>query len=132
MTGGSRVHRLLFAGSLFSCVPLAFPWGCEGHRTVAMIALEQLNPHARAATASLLQSYTRDSAQKIACGPSGLEPFANLATWADDIREKRKETAPWHFIDIPLGASRDHMLDDCPAATGCLSKESCGPFRPTP
>ncbi len=26
-----------------------FGWGCEGHRTVALIALQQLTPNARAA-----------------------------------------------------------------------------------
>jgi len=106
---------------LFVCAVPAYPWGCEGHRTIAMIALQQLSPHARTMSARLLQNEPSDATLHGFCGPSGLVPFAQMSTWADDIREKRKETAPWHFADIPLGASRDHMFDACPAATGCVT-----------
>ena len=113
-----RVNRFVL---LLLCSAPAFPWGCEGHRTVALVALEQLNPHARAMAANLLQGAPSDPSYHPYCGPSDLPPFAAMSTWADDIREKRKETAPWHFIDVPLGALRDHMSDACPAATGCVT-----------
>ncbi|HYM08341.1 MAG TPA: S1/P1 nuclease, partial [Terriglobales bacterium] len=99
----------------------AFPWGCEGHRTIALIALGELSPNARSMTASLLEGQPGDPSLHRFCGPSGLAPFADMATWADDIRERRKETAPWHFIDIPMGATRERMYDACPAATGCVT-----------
>ena len=99
----------------------AVPWGCEGHRTVALIALDQLTPQARSVAESLLQGEPSDPSLRRFCGASGLDPFADMSTWADDIRDKRKNTAPWHFIDIPLGSAREHMYEACPAATGCVT-----------
>src|SRR5579864_7309125 len=99
----------------------ASPWGCEGHRTVALIALEQLTPHARSMAESLLQGEPSDPSLHRFCRASGLDPFADMSTWADDIRDKRKNTAPWHFIDIPLGSTREHMYEACPASTGCVT-----------
>ena len=107
--------------ALVLCATPAFPWGCEGHRTVALVALEQLNPHAREISANLLQGEPSDPSQHIFCGQSDLPPFAAMSTWADDVREKRKETAPWHFIDVPLGAGRGQVNDACPTATGCVT-----------
>jgi len=116
-----RLERLTrFAVLLLSATP-AFPWGCEGHRTVALVALEQLTPHARARASILLQGEPSDSSLRPFCGHSDLPPFADMSTWADDIRERRKDTAPWHYIDIPLGAARDHLYDACPVATGCVT-----------
>jgi len=46
----SRWRFPLFTATLvvlWSATP-AFPWGCEGHRTVALIALKQLGPGALA------------------------------------------------------------------------------------
>ena len=38
----------------------------------------------------------------------------SIASWADDIRRERPDTAPWHYVDIPLGrtynAQRDRAL----------------------
>jgi hypothetical protein len=72
--------------------------------------------------ASLLHGEPSDPSLHRFCGASDLPPFAAMSTWADDIREKRRETAPWHFIDVPLGATRDHAYDACPAATGCVTR----------
>lgn len=113
-----RVNRFAL---LLLCATPAFPWGCEGHRTVALVALQQLTPHARAMASNLLQAEPSDPSLRHFCGPSDLPPFVDMSTWADDIREKRKETAPWHFIDVPLGLARDHLYDGCPAATGCVT-----------
>lgn len=116
----NRISSFRVAAMVLSATP-AFGWGCEGHRTMALIALQQLTPNARAAASRLLQGEPSDSGLHPFCGASGLVPFADLSTWADDIRERRKDTAPWHFIDIPLGASRDHMNDACPATSGCVT-----------
>lgn len=114
-----KMNRFVFLLTLFASP--AFPWGCEGHRTVALVALDELSPGARSMAERLLQGQPGDPSLHRFCGPSGLDPFADVATWADDIRERRKETAPWHFIDIPLGAVRERMYDACPAATGCVT-----------
>jgi hypothetical protein len=113
------MNRFVFLSVLFASP--AFPWGCEGHRTAALIALEQLTPHARSFAESLLQGQSSDPTLHRFCGASGLDPFADMSTWADDIRDKRKNTAPWHFIDIPLGSTREHMYEECPASTGCIT-----------
>jgi hypothetical protein len=49
--------------------------------------------------------------------------LAQVATWADDIRAQRRETARWHFVDIPIhppagtpaayDAARDCPRSDC-------------------
>ncbi|HKW97313.1 MAG TPA: S1/P1 nuclease [Bryobacteraceae bacterium] len=102
------------------CAP-AFPWGCEAHRTIAMIALAELSPNARSMSSRLLENATGNAGLHRFCAPSGLVPFADMSTWADDIREKRRETAPWHYIDIPLGTARNMMYEACPSATGCIT-----------
>jgi len=40
--------------------------------------------------------------------------MASLANWADEIRESRPETAPWHYINIPPEADSLHLKIDCP------------------
>src|SRR5438034_9533029 len=89
---------------LFGSGP-AFPWGCEGHRTVALIAMRQLTPNALAMANQLLQGQPDPPLHRF-CGSSGLDPFADLSTWADDFRDTPpgKDTALWHFIDVPLVA----------------------------
>jgi hypothetical protein len=50
-------------------------------------------------------------------GPDARLQLATLSTWADDVRHERKETAPWHFVDIEVdGPGYDHD-EDC--AKGC-------------
>lgn len=65
----------------------AFGWGHEGHQVVANIAERHLTDAARAKALAIL-------------GSDG--SLVAVATWADDIRHMRSNTAPWHFIDIPL------------------------------
>jgi hypothetical protein len=104
---------------LCSAAP-AFGWGCSGHQVVALVALKQLTPNARAKVQQLLQGQPSPSIHRF-CGITGLDPFADLATWADDERDVRSETAPWHFIDIPLGASRADLASACDTTTGCVT-----------
>jgi len=104
---------------VFACP--AFPWGCLGHQVVGIIAFDELTPHARTMTARLLEGQPADPAPRRFCPPSRLVPVADLSNWADDIREVRKETAGWHFIDIPLGATRDHLNDACGTSGDCVT-----------
>jgi hypothetical protein len=105
---------------LWSATP-AFPWGCEGHRTIALIALKQLGPGAFTKVHQLLQGQPSDPTLPRLCPPSHLDPFVDVSTWADDIRDQRPETAPWHFMDIPLKASRNKLSDFCSPA-GCVTR----------
>jgi hypothetical protein len=106
---------------LLLCVYPAFSWGCLGHRTIALIAFEQLTPHSRDMASHLLEGEPAGPSWHSFCGSSDLVPFAQTSTWADDIRRERKDTGSWHFIDIPLDANRAAITEDCPAASGCVT-----------
>lgn len=98
----------------------AWPWGCEGHQAVAMIAEKHMNPHALEMANQLLRSQPIDPTLKRYCGPSP-DPMADAATWADDLRSSRPEAGPWHYIDIPRGAPHSALAESCPASTGCVT-----------
>ncbi len=67
----------------------ALAWGAQGHEIIATIAAHQLTARTRAQVAQLLGS------------PAMLIHDSN---WADEVRDRRPETGPWHYVDIPLGA----------------------------
>ncbi len=79
-------------------------WGPEGHRLVARIADSQLTPAARDHVAAIL-------------APG--ETLASLASWADEIRRTRRDTGPWHYIDIPIEQNHVDMTRDC-AKSDCV------------
>lgn len=62
-----------------------------------MVAEACLTAEAREAVRSLI-------------GPSRLR---DVAGWADDIRRDRPETAPWHYVDIPLDRAEYDPARDC-------------------
>lgn len=83
----------------------ALAWGTEGHHIVAYIAASELAPKARAEVADLL-------------GGEATSSMVTASTWADEIRPTRRETAPWHYVNIEIGlsgydAARDCADDDC-------------------
>lgn len=75
---------LTLCGALF-----LISWGFKGHQAVATIAENHLTPQAKAAVKDLL----------------GSQSLSDVATWADEVRNEPtfKETAGWHFVDLPLG-----------------------------
>ena len=103
-----RVTLLLLP---FCSIP-GFAWGPEGHRLVARIAGQMLTPAAAARVSATL-------------APG--ETITALSSWADEVRNIRKETEPWHFIDIPIDSAGLDMQRDCPPA-GCVIREIAG-FR---
>src|SRR5689334_13193214 len=100
------------AFSLVFALPLlsgsAFGWGCEGHQVVALIARAHLTPAASAAVDHLLRENPVGPALDRYCKDRPDDPMANVATWADDVREIEK-TAEWHYIDIPLSVPAGSM-----------------------
>ncbi len=76
----------------------ALAWGQEGHSIVAEIAQRRLSPRASAMAARTLGR-----------GHS----LAAIASWADDVREKRPWTTRWHFVDIPIAASTFSRSTQC-------------------
>ncbi len=89
---------ILLCGSVPS---QAFAWGAEGHRIVAEIAEQYLEPATARQVRDLL---ALDNATTL----------AEVANWADQIRPLRRDTAPWHFVDIPISASGYDHARDCP------------------
>ena len=86
----------------------AFAWGTEGHRIVADIA-EQFLQLSTAREVRALLAVDNETT------------LADVSNWADQIRDQRRETATWHFVDIPItapgyDASRDCPHDDCVVA----------------
>ena len=73
-------------------------WGPQGHEIIALIALKELTPPARGQVTRLLG------------GPAMMVHDAN---WADEIRDQRRDTAAWHYVDIPLEASGYDARRDC-------------------
>ena len=80
-------------------------WGPAGHRIIASVAQEHLNARARARLSYLLGSETT---------------LADVATWADDVRDERPETRAWHYINIPPAATDLRPQRDCPGSN-CVS-----------
>jgi hypothetical protein len=95
-------------------VPLpASAWGPKGHVIVARIAELRLTPEAQRAVAALLNSsnattrVTRLSDE-------------DVPNWADYVRPRRPDTAPWHYVDIPFAADRYDPVRDCGNHKGCI------------
>jgi S1/P1 Nuclease len=69
----------------------AWAWGRTGHRVIAKLAERLLTDQAKAEIKALLE-------------PG--ESLADASTWADEVREKMRYTAPWHYVDVPLDEPR--------------------------
>jgi nuclease S1 len=83
----------LLAMSLVLCATAspAWAWGKLGHRVISRLAKKHMTEKARDALAELL-------------APG--ETIADASTWADDYRREHRETAPWHYVDVPLDEPR--------------------------
>ena len=87
----------------------AFAWGREGHIIVAEIAEQYLEPAAARQVRELLRIENDTT-------------LAEVANWADDIRAQRRNTATWHFVDIPVDAATYNPARDCHHRT-CIVAE---------
>jgi hypothetical protein len=83
----------------------AYAWSSLGHQLVGQVAQGLLTPQAKAGVAELL----RDEPDPT---------LAGVAMWADTLRttdpERFKATAPWHYVNMPLGTCRFIEARDCP------------------
>ena len=77
----------------------AFAWGAQGHEIVAAMALRELTPAARGQVAHLL---------------GGEAMMIHDANWADEVRDQRRDTGSWHYVNIPLAAPGYDPRRDCP------------------
>lgn len=82
----------------------ASAWGRIGHRVSAELAESLLTPQALAEVKDLLE-------------PG--ESLADASGWADEIRRERRETGPWHYVNVPI--NRDHYDSSfCDPKLGCV------------
>jgi len=83
------MKRIVWLVMLLPIALVLISWGRTGHSTIGRIAEVHLTPGAKAAVSALL----------------GRESLADVASWADDNRDR--SNAPWHFINVELGLSYD-------------------------
>jgi hypothetical protein len=98
----------------------SWAWGCKGHQTVALIAEKQLTPQARQLIEKLLSVNPVDPQLKRICGNPTRDLMADASTWPDDVRHNLNN-GPWHYIDIPRGASRGPLAQFC-GSDGCITQ----------
>jgi hypothetical protein len=116
----------LFVSVLFVVILIspsqARAWGCEGHQVVALLAEKHLTPRALAMAKKILADSPIDATLSRYCKEGGIDPLADAATWPDDMRGRRPETAPWHYVDIPLGTKRRKVENFCDPKEGCVTR----------
>jgi nuclease S1 len=99
--------RKLVTVLAMACVTLvpssSWGWGREGHQIVAAVAEDHLDETTKVMIQSLI----------------GNNHLYSIATWADDIRKERRDTAPWHYVDIPLGSTYE-ATRDCSPPNSCV------------
>lgn len=143
MPGGAAAHSflpLLWRGfvkhrflrpAIFACalifVAVSLPaparaWGCKGHQVVALLAEKHLSPHALAMAKKILADGPIDPSLSRYCKEGGVDSMADASTWPDDIRSLRPETAPWHYVDIPLGTTRREVEKYCDPKESCVTR----------
>ena len=92
--------RAILLTFLFALAPLdqAASWGASGHSIVAEIAQRRLHPQVLARIEDLL---------------GGAVSLASIASWADDLAQRRPDTVNWHFVNIPYAATDYDPGRDC-------------------
>ncbi len=102
-----RAKPLLAALLLLVVSPVkALAWGYTAHWVIAEIAEQFLEPETVHKIRDLLAI-------------ENVTTLAEVSTWADQIRVQRPETAPWHYVNIPVRPpagerSRYDPARDCP------------------
>jgi hypothetical protein len=86
-----------FLAAILAMPQWAFAWGREGHEVIVMVAGHYIRPETATRLRELLAPESPEQA----------------SVWADDYRRDHRETAPWHYIDIPLADSRIDMAREC-------------------
>ena len=128
---GKALLRQFLRGGILACFLVlaivslpsqARAWGCEGHQVVALLAEKHLTPRALAMAKKILADSPIDATLNRYCKEGGIDSLADASTWPDDMRSLRPETAPWHYIDIPLGTIRRDVESFCDPKEGCVTR----------
>ncbi|MEB0280690.1 S1/P1 nuclease [Mucilaginibacter sp. 10B2] len=86
------IKKSFFAALALGGAFCLISWGFKGHRAIATIAQKHLTSN----TAYVVSAYLKG------------EAMADVSTWADE--NKNPKTAPWHFVNLPLGLSHDAFV----------------------
>ncbi len=89
----------------------ALAWGYDGHRIVCAIAWEQMKPEVRAKVSFILEAEGKDA-------------FVENCLWPDEVRPWRKETGPYHYVNVPRGATAFEPARDCTPEVSCVSAQA--------
>src|SRR5262245_54288942 len=81
------------------------PWDGCGHKVVAALAFDRLQPATKKAVEAIFKADRRD------------RKFIDAATWPDDIKQGNRNSPPpkapvnkpWHYVDIPYDADEDEI-----------------------
>jgi len=99
----TKVTSVLVVLILSFSPSFCWSWGREGHQIIARIAENDLDETTKVMIQSLI----------------GNNHLYSIASWADDIRRDRPDTAPWHYVDIPFGTTYDSQRD-CALPHSCV------------
>ena len=100
----------VFAIALSLCLAAtAYGWGPRGHQISAALAEQHLTEEASNQVADLLDG----------------ESMADVANWADQIRNDRPDTKEWHFVDIDVRNATYLESRDCPSTPNSEVKRNC-------
>jgi hypothetical protein len=103
------LRPLIYITLLIAAPTAALAWGSEGHRIVAEIAEQHLDPVAAKQVRDLLAIENATT-------------LADVANWPDQIRRQRPETASWHFVDVPISAPGYDATRDCAGGNCVVAK----------
>jgi len=92
-----------------ACVPCAFAWGPQGHRTIGAIADRLLTPEAHAAVAQLLAADLDRFGN-----PSGRSTLEAVSVWADEVRGTAQDEPRWHYDNRPACGPLPPREQYCP------------------
>ena len=97
------------------CPALAWGWGNDGHKIVAVIAADNLSPAAASHVADILGVTADKRSIATAMEAASIRPDT-------EFRDEDKSTAPWHFIDICLQDRRSDIAARCPGGNCVTAK----------
>lgn len=97
--GGKGMKSFIVALALVMHWTWVGAWGTDGHRIIAAIALQHLEPAAG------------KEAERLLAQESGAT-LVSISTWADEHRSP--VTAAWHYINFPKGNCEYEQERDCP------------------
>ena len=118
----AAIFAFLLVVAIVSLPARARAWGCQGHQVIALLAEKHLSPHALAMLKRILNGSPIDVSLNRYCKEGGIDAMADSSTWADDFRTQHPETAPWHYIDIPLGTTQRDIEKFCEPKESCVTR----------